>query len=203
MRMVRGYPNAPRLLGILPGTFHPPTCAHLALAEAALTVVDQVLFVLPETLPHKRYEAVGLAQRLEMLQAAVPQRDGFAIGVSNNGLFREIAEECRALYPEPCRLHLVCGRDAAERILNWDYGDPDFVPAMLGEFHLLVAHREGPFEPPARYAEAIRCVSLETEYDGISASEIRRRIAAGEPWQHLTPASIIPLVERYYGAVAR
>ena len=45
----------PRRLGILPGTFNPPTRAHVALAEAALGEVDEALFVLPRSFPHKEY----------------------------------------------------------------------------------------------------------------------------------------------------
>jgi Cytidylyltransferase-like len=41
----RRTPAIPRRLGIFPGTFNPPTHAHLALARAAEGHVDEVLFV--------------------------------------------------------------------------------------------------------------------------------------------------------------
>ena len=43
------------LLAILAGAFNPPTRAHLAMADAALAVVDEVLFTLPRAFPHKEF----------------------------------------------------------------------------------------------------------------------------------------------------
>src|SRR5437879_13843505 len=65
-------PRPPRL-GILSGTFNPPTRAHLALAEAALAALElaEVLFVLPEVLPHKDQLEASLEAREEMLLLAI------------------------------------------------------------------------------------------------------------------------------------
>src|SRR5450432_4836233 len=56
-------------IGVLPGTFNPPTRAHLALAEAALEHVDRVIFVLPRVLPHKDLSGVSFEERLALIQA--------------------------------------------------------------------------------------------------------------------------------------
>ena len=42
----------PTRLGVMPGSFNPPTCAHVALAECALTLVDAAVLVLPRVFPH-------------------------------------------------------------------------------------------------------------------------------------------------------
>ena len=144
---LRAQAEAQRL-GILPGAFHPPTRAHMALARAALTVVDEVLFVLPRELPHKRYERVGFEDRIRMLKAAAADEPRFSIGATEGGLFIEIARECWVAYGGNTRLAIICGRDAAERIVEWDYGASGVIGEMLKEFELLVASRGGVYVPP-------------------------------------------------------
>ncbi|MBL8295511.1 MAG: adenylyltransferase/cytidyltransferase family protein, partial [Bryobacterales bacterium] len=63
-------PGHPQRAGILPGSFHPITRAHLALARAALAVVDEVILVMPRRFPHKDYERVTLEQRIELVRRA-------------------------------------------------------------------------------------------------------------------------------------
>lgn len=198
MEFVRRAAGTPSKLGVLPGAFHPPTRAHLGLARAALSMVDEVVFVLPRAFPHKQYEGVGLAERLRLVEAATADEPRFSVAVSEGGLFIEIARECRQAYgPEP-ELWFLCGRDAAERFLHWDYGRPDAVEVMLREFGLLVADRGGRFEPPPVLASRIRRLPLPADYSEISATEVRNRVRAGRPWEHLVPESIAEQVRRIY-----
>ena len=62
-----------------------------------------------------------------MLHAALADEPAFSIAAADGGLFVEIAAECRVAYGEDAQLTFLCGRDAADRILNWDYGDPEAV----------------------------------------------------------------------------
>jgi len=78
----RGQPGR---LGILPGSFNPPTLAHLALAEAALAEVDEVLLVLPRVFPHKNYEGASFTQRADMLRALLEHRPRLAAAASLGG----------------------------------------------------------------------------------------------------------------------
>ncbi len=110
-------------LAIFPGTFNPVTVAHVSLAEAALTIADEVVFVLPRIFPHKIYAGASFEERIELLCMALGDRVSFSIAASEGGLFVEIAEECRRAYGD-IQLSFLCGRDAAERIANWDYGEP-------------------------------------------------------------------------------
>lgn len=198
MKIYRKASLRPAQLGLLAGTFNPPTVAHLRLGEAALRHVDEVLFVLPRRFPHKQYTGPGFDERLELLLRATEGYPQFSVGDSEGGLFLEIAEECRAWYPPPIALWFVCGKDAAERVLNWNYEDAGTVPRMLERFGLLVADRAGRYEPPAEYAARIRRLELPAGYSHVSATEVRRRIAAGEPWEHLVPESIVDMVRRLY-----
>jgi len=190
--------GSPARLGILPGTFNPPTRAHLALAEAALAEVDEVVLVLPRTFPHKTYDGASFAQRAEMLRRIVDRRPRLAAAVSDGGLFVEIAEECRSAYGRSVELAFVCGRDAAERTVGWDYGNPNAINRMLETFQLLVACREGAYEPPADLRPHIGSLAVPADLNAISASDVRRRIREGVVWQHLVPDAIVPLVRAAY-----
>jgi nicotinate-nucleotide adenylyltransferase len=190
--------GARKRLGVLPSAFNPPTRAHMALAESALATVDEVLFVLPRGFPHKVYEDATFEQRLAMLVAAAGSEPRYSIAASERGLFIEIADECREAYGDAAHLLFICGRDAAERIIAWDYGEPDGFRRMLDRFELLVAARRGEYEPPAEIRGRVHALSVPAEVGDISATEVRERLRRGEPWEHLVPGKIVPLVREFY-----
>lgn len=198
MDFLSRYRGEPKRLGILPGSFNPPTRAHLALAEAALAEVDEVVLVLPGAFPHKNFDGASFAQRAAMLRALPDCCPRLSAATSEGGLFVDIAQECRAAYGLGIQMSFVCGRDAAERIVNWDYGKPNAINQMLEIFQLLVAGRDGSYEPPAPLRRHIRSLPLAATFDGISASDVRRRIREGMDWQHLVPEAIVPIVRQIY-----
>jgi nicotinate-nucleotide adenylyltransferase len=199
MRFIRRA-GAPGRLGVLPASFNPPTVAHLALIQAAASHVDEVLCVLPRQFPHKPYFGASLEERLEMLNAVRPPSPPVSIGVSDGGLFIEIARECRDAYGPETALLFIAGRDAAERIVNWDYGEPDAINRMLEHFGLLVASRGGPYTPPPQLADRIFPLAVPPEIDPVSSSQVRTLVASGGPWERLVPPAIATMVQRIYGA---
>jgi nicotinate (nicotinamide) nucleotide adenylyltransferase len=202
MQFFRRANDRPSHLAVFPGAFNPITIAHLALARAALSLVDEVVFVLPREFPHKAYVGAPFAQRVQMLQKATVGLPRLSIATSTHGLFVEIAQECREVYGENVRLTFLCGRDAAERIVNWDYGRPGAFLEMLRQFELLVAARDGEYAPPAEFRNAIRPLPLSGGFDDVSASEVRDRIARGKSWEHLVPSSVHRDVAAIYAVTA-
>ena len=186
----------PDRLGILPGSFNPPTLAHLALAEAALAELDEVVLVLPRVFPHKTYDGASFTQRADMLRAVLGHHPRLAAAVSVGGLFIEIAQECRAAYGPNVQLAFICGRDAAERMVGWGYGNPNAINRMLETFQLLVACREGTYEPPPHLRQHIRALTLPADLNAVSSSDVRRRIRDGAAWQHLVPDVIVPILSK-------
>ena len=197
MEFFRRAAGRPQRLAVFPGTFNPVTVAHLALADASLAIVDEVVFVLPRTFPHKTYSGANFVQRVELLCLALDDRVNFSIAASERGLFVDIAEECRQAYGD-IRLSFLCGRDAAERIATWDYGDPDAFQAMLRQFDFLVAARAGEYSPPEHQRASFTALQLEGPLDHVSATEIRARIARGEAWEHLVPPSVQDRIREIY-----
>jgi nicotinate (nicotinamide) nucleotide adenylyltransferase len=197
VRLLRRSGRRPAKLGILAGSFNPPTVAHLELAHAAAAHVDEVLCVLPRELPHKPYFGATLEQRVELIEAAgLPA--AHAIGIADRGLFIEIAHECREHYGAEAGLYFICGRDAAERVIGWDYGKPGIHEEMLAEFDLLVAPRQGGYEPPPEWSGRVHELRVREDIGEVSSTEVRARIERGEPWEHLVPAAIAERVLRIY-----
>lgn len=198
MDFVRRAAGSPRRLGILAGTFNPVTIAHLGLAEAGRCVCDEVVFVVPRIFPHKQYSGASLEERIALLNAALIGFPEYSLAVADRGLFVEIAEECRAAYGAGVRLSFLCGRDAAERIAGWEYGDPGAFAAMLREFDLLVARRNGEYLPPADISARIERLPVPDSFDPVSATDVRQRIARGHAWEHLVPPVIRQRVVKIY-----
>ena len=184
--------------GVFPGSFNPVTVAHLALAEAALALVDEVLFVLPRQFPHKIYSGASFEERVELLGSALDGSPRFSVAACEGGLFIEIAAECRKAYGPDIRLSFLCGRDAAERIADWDYGRPGAFLEMLKQFDLLVAARSGDYCPPQGILNSFTRLELNGTFDYVSASEVRARIGNGEPWEHLVPPAARRRVSEIY-----
>ena len=192
-----GAPERVRRLGILPAAFNPPTVAHLEIARHAARqyALDEVLFLLPEVFPHKTWEGATFEQRVEMLEAALAGEPRFSIGSTDTGLFIDIARACRPLYPE-AESFFLCGRDAAERIMNWDYGAEIPFAAQLEQYQMLVAPRGGPIAIPPAYADRIHALDVPPEFESFSSSAVREAIATGEPWEHLAPAAVATMIRR-------
>ena len=149
-----------------------------------------LLFVLPREFPHKPWTGASFEQRITMLRRIAGATPGAGVAVSEGGLYIEMGREAQALFPN-ARVELVLGRDAAERIATWEYDEPGVFEQLLHEFTLRVAPRAGVFEGAAK-------LEISAESQAISATEVRRRIVEGEPWQELVPPEITDLVEAFY-----
>jgi cytidyltransferase-like protein len=197
MTFVHRAGGTPSSVAILAGAFNPPTNAHVALVDAALQVADEVLLAIPRAFPHKQYHGATLQQRLAMLQRIASSRTRVSAAVAEGGLFVEIAREASPFYSE-AEVHLLCGKDAAERILTWDYGDPQFVDRMLKEFGLLVAPRFGEYVPDVRFAPRVRTLAMAGNFDECSSSRLREVRLEGGDWRSLVPECIADMVDAIY-----
>lgn len=183
-----------KTIAVLAGAFNPITRAHAALIDAGRKAAEEVVCVIPRVYPHKSFEGASLADRIAMVRQV-----GAHVEITEGGLFLEIARELRRSRPR-ARIEFLCGRDAAERIIGWDYGTPGMAERMLDEFGLLVAARQGEFIAPGHLRDRVRALRLDGGFDDVSSTEVRRRIAAGEDWEPLVPEPVIELVRRIYAA---
>jgi nicotinate-nucleotide adenylyltransferase len=195
-RMPGGFPSR---VALFPGAWNPPTVAHLAMARAALEYAPEVVWLLPRAFPHKAFEGASFEERRDMLRGIAEAESGFSVAVADGGLYVEMADEARAYFGTEPEIALLCGRDAAERIANWNYQEPGVFDAMVDRYPLLVAGRDGDYLPHARHAERVIRISMSPQFDEVSSTEVRHRIASGLPWRHLVPHAIADLAGRIYG----
>jgi nicotinate-nucleotide adenylyltransferase len=191
-------PRNPARIALFPGTWNPPTIAHVDIARMARNHADEVIWILPRAFPHKGFEGAGFEARRDMLETLARQRAGFSAAVSDGGLYAEIAAEARDYFGPRPEIALVLGRDAAERIASWDYGAPGVFDEFLQRHRLLVAARSGEYEPASHHLDLISTLPMESSWDDVSSSEVRRRIASGEDWRALVPPAIAGIVEHLY-----
>lgn len=190
-------------MAVFMGAFHPPTVAHVALARAAREHVDAVIWAMPETFPHKRYEGVGREDRLRMVLRSTED----AVAVTRANLFFAVAEEVSAALPG-VRVHLLTGEDGARRIIEWEYGLGEewkrrYLSENLARYPVLTTRRGGDWEVPQEYASYFRWLSPEGEQAEVSSTRVRERIANGDDWRPLVPEVLWECVAELYGSAGK
>jgi nicotinate-nucleotide adenylyltransferase len=198
VRFFRGTALRSGRVGIFPGAFNPPTRAHLALARAARDQheLQQVVFMLPQAFPHKSYAGASFDERMALLEEALAGDPAMAIATSEGGLVIEFVRAFRVACGGEVEIHVLCGRDAAERIADWDYCDGPMFSEQLQEFHMLVASREGDYNVPPEYAGSVRLVKMPPGYDEHSSSAVREAMDTGRPWEHLVPENVVGQIRK-------
>jgi nicotinate-nucleotide adenylyltransferase len=189
-------------IGILGGTFDPIHSGHLAAAEAAIACanLERVIFIPASQPPHRPPAVAPARHRLAMSKLAI--RDDKRFEVSDVELKRvgpsytvDTLVELHRLHPSD-ELYLILGWDAARLFPTWR--QPDQVRAMAS---IVIVGRPGSDEPKEADLKAVgldgegMVLCLRPTPD-VSASEIRRSVAAGEPISGKVPAA----VEEYIAA---
>ncbi len=185
-------------LGVLGGSFNPITNAHIILGEKALQTFSlaEVIFMLPETLPHKQDLEVSLSDRIALMNLALQEHARFSVAVSRHGLFMDIYKDLSELFGSETQVFFLTGRDAAERILTWKYPDPEkALSEMFSAFELIVADRQGKFEIEgipmfARYKDKIHGLELPSKIEQLSSTAIRKRIKRSQSIKGLVPDGV-------------
>ncbi len=173
--------------GVLGGTFDPPHRMHLAVARAAMDQLrlTRVLFI-PAGDPWRKSEArvSPAADRLAMTRLAVAAEPGFAC--SDMELRRPgptyTLDTLTALQAQGApTLWFILGADALADLPNWH------APERLVELaRLAVVARPGAEIDPASLDAILPGLAARVDWlalaaDPLSATALRRRIAAGEP----------------------
>ena len=188
-------------LGVLGGTFDPIHLGHLAAAEAARSALalDRVLFV-PAGDPWLKAGATISAgeHRLAMVRAAIEGVEAYeasAVEVDRPGpTYTEVTlAQLQETYGPDTELHFIVGADTVNDLARWH------APAeVLARCTLVVMGRPAQGELDLQSLDRImpgaaaRAVAVDLDME-VSATEIRRRAAAGESLAGLVPDA----VERY------
>jgi nicotinate (nicotinamide) nucleotide adenylyltransferase len=194
----RAVGRPPGRVALFPGAWNPPTVAHIAIARAAITWSEEVVWLLPRAFPHKSFDGAPFEDRLLMLRRITAESPQFSVAIADGGLYVEMAGEAREFFGPAPEIALLCGRDAAERIAAWDYGRPGVFDRMLERYPLLVAGRDGDYLPASHHADRVIQLPMEASFEEVSSTEVRDRIRRGADWRHLVPASIAETAASLY-----
>jgi len=192
----------------LSASFNPLTVAHTWLSHEAsrLFPPDEVLLLLARANVDKLVEGLPLERRLSMLVHFVESHPTFSVAACSHGRFVDKAEAIRRHYPPGTRLAFIVGFDTLVRLFDPKYY-PDLsasLSALFGASEFIAANRAP--DPPeavttflarpdvAPYAQRIHVIQLPPEIAEISATEVRARLARGEPVTGLVPPEIQPLL---------
>ncbi|HXF98410.1 MAG TPA: nicotinate-nicotinamide nucleotide adenylyltransferase [Gaiellaceae bacterium] len=179
-------------LGILGGAFDPPHVGHVALARAALERLglERLLVLVAADPGHKPTHAPAEA-RLEMARAAFAGLPGVEVELDLHP--RTIDSlEARGVRDAV----LVLGADELADFPGWK--DPE---GVLERVRLAVAARPGVpdervREARARLSQPGRVTFFAVEPHPVSSTEIRARVARGEPVDGLVPPAVAAVIAR-------
>ena len=183
-------------IGLLGGTFDPFHFGHLAAADAAIDCadLDRVLFMPAAQPPHRPPAVASPHQRLEMCRLGIEGEPRFE--VSDIELKRtgpsytaDTLSQLQKQQPED-ELFLILGWDAAKLFPTWH--EPDKVRELAT---VVVVARPGSVAPREvdlkgvglDQAKVVLCLSTTPD---VSASEIRRAVAAGVPITGKVPKAV-------------
>jgi len=191
----------PRRIGLYGGSFDPVHQAHRVLADTALAQL---------TLDELRWIPAGQPwQKTRRLAPAEHRAEMVALAISDNPAF--VLEKCEVERPgpsytldtvktlqqrqtDPAQWFLIIGQDQLAGFCTW-HGWPE----LLQRVTLAVAGRAGvPVQAPAELLDTgHRVVALDMPSMVVSSTELRHRLAAGEPAVSLAPRMVAPAVARY------
>ncbi|MBI4507281.1 MAG: hypothetical protein HY691_17250 [Chloroflexi bacterium] len=202
-------PAAARHLAALPGSFNPPTAAHLALARAARRAgCDAVVLVLSTRTVAKELPTGLLLEDRLLLLAELARRPvrvapgaaqgarwatpaALCVAAVNRGLYVDQAALLRATWPEAAPVAFVVGFDKIVQIFDPRYyADRDAaLDALFARASFLVAPRD---EHDARdlvallarpenrrFADGVRFLPLPRGVRSVSATQARAALPAG------------------------
>ena len=186
------------MIGVFGGTFDPPHVGHLILADEARAALglERVLWVVTGVPPHKpRPPQAPLEGRLEMVAAAIAGEDGFEISRADVdrppphyalGTLTWLRER----WPGRDFAYLM-GSDSLADLPRW-HRPAEFLAACAALGVMVRPGGAWDLEALEKELPGIRakCRFFEAPQVGISARDIRRRVAEGAPYSYLVPRAV-------------
>ncbi|KAA9130332.1 nicotinate-nucleotide adenylyltransferase [Marinihelvus fidelis] len=203
-------------MGLFGGTFDPVHRGHIQVAldaSEALEIDDFRLLPAGDP-PHRMGTHAPAADRVAMLELALRGYSGLSIDtreVDREGpsYMVDTLEELRQAHPD-APLVLVLGQDAANGLHRWHRWQrlpalahlvvmtrPGERPMYGGQLGTALAHRETREIARLKDSTAGLLLHLDVSQMDVSSTEIRRRIAAGDPVVTLLPPGVLGYIEEH------
>lgn len=193
-----------RSVALLPGSFNPPTAAHLLLAERALREgFDCVALVLARVVVGKRDGGLIPEDRLLAL-ATIAEPPGRVVAVSSCGLYADQAQAAREAFPG-AEVTFLVGSDKVMQIFEhrW-YDDRDrALERLFDAARLLAAPRADDgdrvrevLDRPEnrRFAERVEILRLHPAVSDLSSTRVRGLLQSGADPSGLLPPPVAELL---------
>jgi nicotinate-nucleotide adenylyltransferase len=191
---------AGRRIGVFGGSFDPVHLGHLLAAQDACEQMklDRVIFMPTAQAPLKdRFPGASPEKRLELLRAAITGDRRFEVSLLEleRGGVSYTIDTARALRREhPAdAIYWIIGADQAEQLANWRE-----LEALAAIVEFIVLARPGYTAPAGSAAlpPSVRLHPVASHVLDISSSEVRRRVAAGQPVRYFLPAPVADRIEK-------
>lgn len=192
-----------RRIGIFGGAFDPPHLGHVALAQAAVDQLrlDQLLIFPTGQAWHKARSLSPSPHRLAMAQLAFAQVpnarvDARELQRAGPTYTVDTLRELRREHPG-AQLMLVIGADQAEALHSWRESEEIARLATI-----CIAARARPGEALAAFDASnlpqARFEPVELPPMPVSATEVRKRVAAGEQVTQLVPPGVARYIDQHF-----
>jgi nicotinic acid mononucleotide adenylyltransferase len=211
----------PAVVGLLSGSFDPPTVAHLELARGLVRLGCELVLLVwsVRTLPKEPASGVhpsaplldetGRLQHLAALARSPRVREeGLHLGIalSSHGLIAEQAEAAARRFPS-AELVVGMGSDKVLQLLDprWYDDRTAALDHLTGLATVAYSARTGEAEAVrealaapdnARWRRAFEEMGCDPGVAAVSSREVRRRLRAGEDVSALVPPEVLALLSR-------
>ncbi|HKY04362.1 MAG TPA: nicotinate-nucleotide adenylyltransferase, partial [Blastocatellia bacterium] len=209
-----------RRIGAYGGTFDPPHTGHLEVARAVFRsfALDELLLIPAYRPPHKRNSIISNSyHRYAMTVLATIEEAGLKVSTleidaPERPFTFETVERLKEIYGDRASLYFVMGADSFEEINTWReparlLAATNLVVAARPGHEISTSHVAGRFAPKVvdlrgqteAPSEDGCCHIYLTDYvqKDVSSTEIRRRVAEGEPVDGLVPEAVADYIKRY------
>jgi nicotinate-nucleotide adenylyltransferase len=189
-------------IGVYGGTFDPPHIAHQILAsECSFQLrLERILWVLTPNSPFKQdVSSTAASERLKLVQAAISGNPHFVLSRVEMDLpppqYTSVTMQVLASFHPNDQLVYLMGGDSLKDLPKW-HKPAQFLDAC---HEVGVMRRAGDEVDLPSLEEVLPGISakvrfVEAPLIDISASDIRRRIEAGMPYQYYLPAEVYRLI---------
>ncbi len=199
-----------RAVGVLAGSFNPPTMAHVALAASAMKhgKLDAVVWAISRvTVDKERVTHAPLPQRMITLAVLLGDHPREAAALINRGLYAEQAEAVRRALPRLERLAFIAGFDKIEQIVDSRYylNREAALDQLFSRVEMWVAPRAGRtardltalFNRPENraWADRVHPLPLAAEWREVSSSAVRQWLAEGRSIAGMAPPETLALAD--------
>jgi nicotinate-nucleotide adenylyltransferase len=201
-------------LGIFGGSFNPVHLGHLILAECCREqlALDRVWFLPAATPPHKQqHDLLAGEQRAEMIELAIAGHAGFGVcryELERGGVSYTVDTLQRFHDEQPTdELFFLMGADSLADLPTWkdpaticrlaipvvvQRGDGARTPSLESDEFRALAHLVEP-----ERLQQIASARVEMPRIDLSASDLRRRVAAGQSIRYRTPRAVEKYIETH------